>query len=416
MFFQKITSPYKGLRKEIYILSLARMINAMGAFVFPLLALILTDKIGLSTSKAGEVMFIFSILYLPASLVGGKLADSIGRKNVIIFMDILAIGVYLLCGILPTGMITVYLLLTAATFMFMADPAYTALASDYTTSETRESAFSLLYMGWNLGFAFGPMIAGFLYRSYFKWIFIGDALTAGIALIILIIFVKEIYGTNEVGATDYLEGHEKEHHGGSLQVILERPILIILPLIMMTFQFSYSQWGFIMPMQVNALYGPELYGFLASFNGFVVIFFTPLLTRGMAKLKNKVKLFLGGLLYAVGFGMLGLVHTQLALFVSVLVFTWGEIVLAISFYPLMMNFAPANHRGRISAIVNNISGTGYTLGPLLMGQYLLVNSFDKGWLLAGAVSAGGLVILVIVQSLYLNKIELNMIGESKALT
>jgi MFS family permease len=379
------------------------MINAMGAFVFPLLTLILTDKIGLSTAKTGEVLFVFSLLYLPASLLGGKLADSIGRKNVIIVMDLIAILLYITCAILPTGMITVYLILAAAVFMFMADPAHTALISDYTNSETRESAFALSYMGWNLGFAFGPMIAGFLYQKYFVWIFIGDAVTAGMALLLLVFFVKEIYKTSDAHVMEDLKGHEREHHGGSLQVLKERPVLFILPLLMMTFQFSYSQWGFIMPMQVNKLYGPELYGLLASFNGFVVIIFTPLLTKFMKPLKNMTKIYLGGCLYMMGFGMLGIVHTQLAFFCSVLIFTWGEVIFAISFYPLMMNYAPANHRGRISAIVNNISGTGYTIGPLLMGKFLLINSLDRGWLLTGAISAMGLVSLVLVQWLYLGK-------------
>lgn len=400
---KSIFAPYKGLRKEIYIFSISRMINAMGAFVFPLLTLILTDKIGLSTAKTGEVLFIFSMLYLPASLIGGKLADSIGRKNVIVVMDLMAIVLYIACAIMPIGVITVYLILTAAVFMFMADPAHTALISDYTNAETRESAFALSYMGWNLGFAFGPMIAGFLYKKYFVWIFIGDALTAVIALLMLVFFVKEIYKTSEAHVLEDLKGHEREHHGGSLQVLKERPVLFILPLLMMTFQFSYSQWGFIMPMQVNKLYGPELYGMLASFNGFVVIAFTPLLTKWMRSFKNMYKIYLGGCLYMIGFGMLGIAHTQLAFFCSVLIFTWGEVVFAISFYPLMMNYAPANHRGRISAIVNNISGTGYTIGPLLMGKFLLVNTLDSGWLLTGAISGMGLVLLFLVQWFYLGK-------------
>lgn len=400
---KSILAPYKGLRKEIYIFSISRMINAMGAFVFPLLTLILTDKIGLSTAKTGEILFIFSLLYLPASLIGGKLADSIGRKNIILIMDLMAILLYIACGILPIGMVTVYLILAAAVFMFMADPAHTALISDYTNSETRESAFALSYMGWNLGFAFGPMIAGFLYQKYFIWIFIGDALTAGIALLLLIFFVKEIYKTSDAQVLEDLKGHEREHHGGSLQVLKERPVLFILPLLMMTFQFSYSQWGFIMPMQVNQLYGPELYGMLASFNGFVVIIFTPLLTKVMFTFKNMTKIYLGGVLYMVGFGMLGIVHTPFAFFCSVLIFTWGEVVFAISFYPLMMNYAPANHRGRISAIVTNISGVGYTIGPLLMGKFLLGYSLDQGWLLTGVVSAVGLMSLILAQQFYLGK-------------
>lgn len=406
MLHHTIFEPYKGLKKEVYIIALARMVNAVGAFIFPLMTLILTDKIGLSTARSGEILFIFSILYLPASLIGGKLTDLMGRMKIIIIMDLMAISLYFLCAFMPVGMITVYLILGAAVCLFMADPAHTALISDYTTTETRESAFSLAYMGWNLGFAVGPMIAGFLYKRFFIWIFIGDALTALMSLTLLILFVKEVYHGKDKEHLEQLTGHEKIHNGGSLQVLMERPILLILPLLTMTFQFSYSQWGFIMPMQVNALYGPELYGLLASFNGLVVILCTPLLTKYMTPFKHVTKIVGGGLLYVLGFGMLGIIHTQLAFFISVLIFTLGEIVLAISFYPFMMNFAPANHRGRISAVVNNISGMGSTFGPLVMGKFLLFYSMSSGWLLAAGVSAIGALLIILVQTLYLRNLNL----------
>ena len=39
---------YRGLPKEIYVLFAARIVNSLGAFVFPLLTLILTEKLGRS--------------------------------------------------------------------------------------------------------------------------------------------------------------------------------------------------------------------------------------------------------------------------------------------------------------------------------------------------------------------------------
>ncbi len=42
--FRKLFGPYLGLRKEIYIIFISRTINAMGAFVFPFLTLLLTEK------------------------------------------------------------------------------------------------------------------------------------------------------------------------------------------------------------------------------------------------------------------------------------------------------------------------------------------------------------------------------------
>ncbi len=64
----------------------SKIVNAMGCFVFPLLALILTDKIGLSKSETGKLMSLFGVLFIPASMIGGKLCDVIGRKKIILIL------------------------------------------------------------------------------------------------------------------------------------------------------------------------------------------------------------------------------------------------------------------------------------------------------------------------------------------
>ncbi|WP_218064919.1 hypothetical protein [Vulcanibacillus modesticaldus] len=50
---KNLFKPYLGLPREMYVIFFARMINALGMFVFPLLTLILTIKIGLTNSQAG---------------------------------------------------------------------------------------------------------------------------------------------------------------------------------------------------------------------------------------------------------------------------------------------------------------------------------------------------------------------------
>lgn len=44
---------YRNLPRPIYFIFLSRIINSVGAFVGPLLTLLLTDKIGLNTETSG---------------------------------------------------------------------------------------------------------------------------------------------------------------------------------------------------------------------------------------------------------------------------------------------------------------------------------------------------------------------------
>ena len=80
-FVLKLLEPYMGMPKEVYVIFISRIVNAIGCFVGPFLTLILTKKIGLSSDVAGFYMSIAGLLYMPASVIGGKLADTIGQKK-----------------------------------------------------------------------------------------------------------------------------------------------------------------------------------------------------------------------------------------------------------------------------------------------------------------------------------------------
>ena len=72
-------NPYRGMPKEIYVIFIARIINAIGAFVAPLMTIIMTQSIGLAEGKAGFYLSLSGGISLMAALCGGKLVDRFGR-------------------------------------------------------------------------------------------------------------------------------------------------------------------------------------------------------------------------------------------------------------------------------------------------------------------------------------------------
>ena len=76
-----LLDPYRGLPKEIYVIFISRIINAMGCFVMPLLTLILTEKIGLSKEISGIYISVSGLIFMPAAMIGGKLTDIIRKKK-----------------------------------------------------------------------------------------------------------------------------------------------------------------------------------------------------------------------------------------------------------------------------------------------------------------------------------------------
>ena len=387
-YLKQLLNPYKGLPKEVYVIFIARIINALGCFVMPLMTIILKDSIGLSNQLVGVYISAAGLLFLPASMIGGKLADTVGRKKVIVFFDVMAAMLYITCSFMEPSMKMIYVIMAASACMVTAGPAHDSLMADITTPQNRESAYALSYMGWNLGFAIGPFIGGMLYENHLPWIFLGDAFTALVSLSLVVLFIKETIHKTEEEITDESRVLERREKGSIFAVLLKRPILIYFSLIIFGFNFVYSQWSFLIPLHMLEkfpAYKAMYYGRLASFNGLIVILFTPLITYYFRKSKGIRRMVYGGLLYAIGFGMLGIFNGLSHFFISAFIFTLGEILLAISTAPFIANHTPASHRGRMSAVIPMIFGMGQTLGPIGMGQILNHTNIELAWLLMGGI-------------------------------
>lgn len=384
---KKLLMPYRGLPKEIYVIFVSRIVNAMGCFVMPLLTIILTEKIGLSKEAAGIYITLSGFLYMPSSAIGGKMADTIGRKKIIIIFNLFAAGLYIICGFMPPTINMVYVLMAASACMSFAGPAHDSLIADLTTPENRTSAYALTYMGWNIGFAVGPAIGGVLYsKNMLPALFIGDAATALLSLSLIVLFVKETIGRTREEITDKNRELEKREEGSVFVVLLKRPILVYFALICFGYNFTYSQWGFMLPMHLVEKFGKtgaEYNGLIASTNGLVVMLFTPLIVKLSERTKIIRKMVYGGILYSIGFGMLGFLNSLPFFFVSVFIFTLGEIIMSIASTPFIANHTPASHRGRMNAVIPMILGAGYTLGPSGMGKILSYISIETGWILVG---------------------------------
>lgn len=386
VLFRNLLNPYRGMPREIYVIFIARIVNAMGGFVMPLMTIILTQSIGLSKEMAGFYISIAGIVRLPASMLGGKLADSFGRKKIIVFFDGLGIVLYLAAGCMHPSMEMVYVVILAGVAMTAAGPAHDSLIADLTTPANRSGAYALSYMGWNIGFAVGPVMGGLLYQNHLAWVFFGDALTAFLALLLILFFIKETIHRTQEEIQDEERILERREEGSIFRVLQKRPILIYFAIIMFGYNFTYSQWSFMLPMQMIERLpenGVRYFGLLAGFNGLIVMIFTPIVTKLAENLSHIRRAVIGGLLYAIGFGMLGVLNSLSFLFLWAFVFTLGEIILAISVTPFITDHTPASHRGRMSAVIPMLSGLGFTLGPLGMGKALNYISIETGWIALG---------------------------------
>ncbi|MDT4763203.1 MFS transporter [Sphaerochaeta sp. PS] len=378
---------YRKLNPPIYVLFVATMINGIGIFVYPFLALYLTKRLGYSALEAGTFMTIASTLYVPGSFIGSKLADIVGRKPIMVIAQLLMDGCFILCGFWEGSAIVPFLILLALFFDGAVDPAREALKIDVTTIEDRQVSFSLLYLGHNLGYAFGPVIAGYLFYANPRWLFWGNGLAGILSTLLVMWKIKETKPSRET-LKESLEWKttEKGEQGGILKALLTRPKLLLFALFLTFFSYAYSQTLFALPLLTTDLFGMKgapLYGKMMALNGLVVVLFTPLLVSKLRRFHPLANTVVAGLLYATAFSLFAFATLPASFLLLTAVFTMGEIISATNEHFYIANNTPISHRARFSAILPIIMGTGHAVAPLIGGAIIASHSMNLLWISTG---------------------------------
>jgi len=379
-----LIKPYVRLPRNVYALFFANAINSAGSFVYPFLTMFLTVKLGYSEYFAGIMLTAIITAESLGKLIGGKLADIFGRKVIIILLSLLGSAFYFAVAFLNNQKIIIYLIVVAGFIKSGAFPAINALIIDSTTRRKRNDAFSLIYLAQNLGYAIGPLTAGFLFVNHINLIFFIDAVTTVLALIPIIIFVKEslfvkkgIYLTRK-----NMPVNERPEYGNVLKIFLRRPVLYGYALISIIFSLIYVQSNFSLPIYLENLFtdaGPRIYGSLMTVNAVIVIIMTIFIIAALKKFNPIINISISGILFAIGFGMLFVSKFYMLFILSTVIWTIGEIISSVSSNVLVANYSPITHRGRFNAIIFFINGAGFAVGPLLAGLFIKYFGIKNVW-------------------------------------
>ena len=364
---KNIITQYAGLKREVYVLFVGKTVTAMGSFVWPMLTFLLTTKLGFSDGVATLFIATAGLVSLPLALLGGRLADRFPRKNIIILFDCLTVSLYVLAAILPIGYHTAVIIFFASLFQTVESPAYDALNADYSTTAQREKAFSLSYLGFNLGFVFGASLGGMLFEFHTNLAFLLNGVSIFLSTALIFFFVKPENAVSDVGErTECFSEYEKpvEEDLSILAVLRQRSVVLAVLLIGCFASMSSNTMGILLPLQLKeqmGQHGAAIYGYLNSLNGFVVILFTPLLTMALNRLTEIPKSILGMGLFLSGMALFMVSRQQWMLFVGMFVFTLGEVVTVLGNNPYTSRRIPASHRGRIGGVTNVLYSVFFTL-------------------------------------------------------
>ena len=387
----KLLNQYRGLRREIYILFFGRIVTNLGSMIWPVMTMILNRKLGFS---AAEISYFFvgsGLIMLPATLIGGKLADRFNKKWMIVACDSVSILCFFSSAAIPLGIGTILLFVVAGVFQSIEYPAYDALFADLSTTKDRERAYSLMYLGGNLGLVLSPTIAGLLFKDYLWLSFLISGVSIACSTALIAFLIQDISPVEDTGEEAAYQ--EKKEGASAFAVLRENPLLILYLLCGTLYSAAYGQYSFIMPLDMATVHGDAgavIFGTASSLNCITVVVFTPIITRVFAKMRETGKMVTGRLLvfggYLLFLLLLGFIPGY---YLAMLVFTWGEIFSTVAEGPYVSTRIPASHRGRINGLMSVVYGFVTGVVDVTVGQL-----YDR----AGSTVTWALILGVILVS------------------
>ena len=356
-------NPYKGLKglpHDMWALFFTSLINRSGTMVIPFLALYLTKKIGVSPTEAGTALLVYGAAAFIAAPLTGKLSDKLGALKVMKFA-LFGSGVLFFVF----SFITDYNWILVATFFLAAvnesfRPANLSLITEIVAPSQRRMAFALNRLAINAGMSIGPVIGGFLTLIDYHYLFYANAV-ASIAAGIYFSTVKwsSLAGGEQQKITEDISKIR-------FSILSDKAFLFFLFAVVPANLVFFQHLGALPLYIVNDLgYSTAAFGLFGSINTVLIIIAEVPLNNWMNDTPYRKSLIIGALLAGIGFGGFAISTTVIPLVISIIVFTFGEMI----FFPITAAYtseiAPADRRGEYMGYYQMTFSFAFSAGPWL---------------------------------------------------
>lgn len=387
------------LPRAVHLLCLGTLINRAGTMLLPFLTLYLHKHLELSKSFATWAMGCYGLGAVAAAIVGGQLADAVGRRR--IMLTALIGGSAVLCAF-PFVRSQSAIIVCVFLFAFLAEmyrPAASAMIADLVEPVRRPHAFGLMYFSINVGFSIGPLLAGLLldYLS-FRWLIWIDAATALIYASIIWRMVPETLPRRVPGGSE--SGTQPDQpHVPALEAaghILRDRVFVVYCLATVAISLVYMQAMSTLPLYLQDEGFREAdYGQIISVNGILITVLQLPMVSLLHRLNRAWVVSLASLVTGLGFFLTIAAVTKWHYMLTVAVWTLGEIMAAAFASAIVADLAPVRLRARYMGVFGVSFSSSNMIGAPLGGMILERHGGGAVW-----TSSFGLAVLSCV--LYLS--------------
>ncbi len=390
--FRKLTHLYHEYPPQFWLMVSGIFISTAGAsMIGPFLMIYASQKLGLPLSTVATLITINAGTGLFSSFIAGTLADKIGRKPVMVI------------SLFTNGLIYLFMMRadTYAAFAFLmfltglANPLYQvgadAMLADLIPPEKRTDAYAINRMLNNAGFAIGPAIGGFIASQSYDVAFYFAAAGMVTYSALLFFFARETLVKTAQSAL------QKVQDGGYAQVFRDRGYLSFVAVISLGLIAPGMLW-ILLAVYAKANFGlsESLFGWLPTTNALMCVFVQYFVTRLTRRYRPLPVVAVGMVVYAIGVGSVALMNGFWGFWLSMVILTFGELIVVPTASTYVANISPANLRGRYMSIYWLAWGLSRGTAPLI-GGFLNDNVSPSaiwiGGLVIGLTSALGLLVM-----------------------
>ncbi|HET6707550.1 MFS transporter [Amycolatopsis sp.] len=337
----------------VWALAATHFVGRAGGVVRSFLVLYLTQAQHLSPATAGSVVAAVGLGDIGSQLLGGWLGDRIGRRRTMLVGFVGGAAALTALGSADSLPGIWVAAVAAGLTLELFRPAGSAAVADLPP-EQRIRAFGVLYWAANLGFSVATVTAGVLAKYGYGLLFWINVLASLAAALIVWRRVPETRPAESVRTRQAL-----------LPVVLRDRLMLAMLGLHVGYFTVFLQTFTTLPLLMTAAgLGPGTYGAVLALNGIAVVALQPWAVRLLAG-RNGAAVSAGSMLL-VGLGAaLGAVsHSAAGFAASVLIWTLGQIGIAVRFGDTFADLAPAELRGGYLGLASTSWSVGAVLGPL----------------------------------------------------
>jgi MFS family permease len=237
-----------------------------------------------------------------------------------------------------------------------------AMMADLILPEKRVDAYALLRMSNNIGISIGPAVGGFIASASYTIAFYGATIGLSTYGLLLAFFAHETIP----------QGSETQQTANPLKayahILRDGPFTSFVGTFTLTSMCAVLIWVLMGVYAKEQFHIPEnRYGFLATTNALMVVFFQVYVTRFTKQYPALRVMVVGSLFYAMGVGSVALARDFWGFWSSMVVMTIGELILMPTSSSYVANLAPADMRGRYMSIYGLTWNVAAGIGPVVGG-------------------------------------------------